>query len=44
MSLISILERADTTIGRSDIVCAQIGAITSTSRCGSTIGPPHESA
>jgi len=40
----SMTERAETTIGRSDRVWAQIGAITSASRCGSMIGPPHESA
>ena len=43
-SAISMTERADTTIGRSERVCAQMGAITSASRCGSMIGPPHESA
>ena len=44
MSFTVITERPETTIGRSDNVCGQIGATTSTSRCGATMGPPQESA
>ena len=40
----SITERPDTTMGRSDSVCGQMGATTSTSRCGATMGPPQDSA
>ena len=35
---------ARTTIGRSLKVCGQMGASTHTSRSGSTIGPPQDSA
>ena len=41
---ISMLAFPGTTIGRSESVCGQIGAITSRSSRGSTIGPPQDSA
>ena len=39
-----ILLPARTTIGRSLKVCGQMGASTHTSRSGSTMGPPQDSA